>query len=269
MSQSIEWVQGWWDRYRVRYRTGLPTTAADRDLFMDEMLKEIFAYKVTSEEADSVLLMLVDDPPQKGAEHLQKFRSALKKVRNHRDAQRPAGGPLSDRENYEIRTSDGCPECTYRGKATGWAKRRWYWLCGTIPILFCEMFCRCPYGRWRKVQDPTAAFHSGGSRGERRHDLQAFPELWDYDMNHDSWTDAFVRDDVPADPSTDGQWRYLAPHESTPKIAATSVVKNLGRDRSWLDRGGSEFREATAEEIAAASERRREFERRQREPAAF
>lgn len=260
---STDWIAGFYLEYSSFYPTGLPKTGEEIAVYSGHFKSTLLEIRATEKEARLAITAMVDDPPRTRPEHLQKLKAAIRAVRAKLATDKAHGPAMSDREHYELRCSDGCPECSDRGKPTGWAKRRIFWVCGTIPIGSAQLFCRCPYGRWRKQNDPLLmAKHSSGL-SLRTHDLQAFPEIWDANLWHDSWSDAHARDDVPPD-EFDGQWRFLALDEPTPHITAGPVVANVRRDRPRINSIPIRLSEASPSQLEQAARAKAEFERSRR-----
>jgi hypothetical protein len=243
--------------YASVYSSGLPKSPDEIDFYIEHFGAALRGISAKDEEAREAIKLMAADPPGKREEHIKKLIPAILKVRS-RKAGQPGVPQISDQENYERTISDSCPECTRDGKATGWAQRRFYWVCGTKPILMTNLFCRCPYGRWRRQEEKGAKFPNSVG-WSMTHDLQSLPELWDAKLNHETWSDGVLRDDVPPD-EFDGQWVFLHPDDPSPGVADIQTLKNIAERSRRIDRAKASWTEPTREQLDQAEKRKRDFD---------
>ncbi len=196
--EEFLWIDPFYQEYATYFPTGLPKETDEVIRYSAKFAAQLIELKVTQAEAIHAMNLLFDKPPEKRGEHLERIKAIVKAYRAEKSAQRQST-PMSADQLHAATISRDCPEC----EGYGWAKRRAH-----HPGLFTLsllMFCRCTHGRWRVERDTE----------HKRHDLQAFPELWDHLIDHSTWSDEPTRDLNIVDRNR--SWNYLAPDQEPPK----------------------------------------------------
>ena len=207
--------------------------------FVEDFHRAFARNGVSEAEADLARSLLVEDPPRFKTDYIPKIVAAVKTLR---DASVTGGSapapPLVLPPARIVEESRGCPEChaeAARGKPagpTGWARRRMTWHSIPRPV-WVDLFCRCPYGRWRINHDVEL---TRNERVRQHDDLQARPELWDFELAHPSWSWQSCEHDLVMPEGTDGLWWYLKPDEPAPEpIAPAALAGRVAGDLGHVE----------------------------------
>ena len=242
-----DWIVDFYAEYSSYFTTGLPKETDEVVRYVRKFTNTLIEIGATEIEALKAMNAMAEHPPEKRSDHLKLLIGKIKAIKAAATTQARPQARKSASEHQAQTNSIDCPECL----ASGWAKRRAHYI-GQFTLAL-PMFCRCEYGRWKKEYDPNI---NPGAGGRQRHDLQAFPELWDWSIDHPTWTEDHVADDNFN--STGGEWYYLAPADAKPAME-TSTAPTKTKNRTHRLSGTLSPVVQTPEEKRATDARREAF----------
>lgn len=229
MHDVREWFFTWLEYHQFLHphRNWIKPEHINAGTFYAGWIETLEAFGATEELCRRASRKLQEASPKFLNNHLPDLKSVLIDFRKSAPLGIVTGdGDYVNPEQVKAATaSHECPECN----GTGWATRRAYWPSfDWMPTV--DMFCRCPHGRWRRINDPDLA------QGKPRNhdDLQAHPELWNSEIGFSLWSARPTNPDVDIEDMA-GQWRYLKPGEAAPEGARTRLSPSFIRDWNGVD----------------------------------